>query len=291
MDVEDMFLDDLEAAGLRRQLRRQSGTSLEERAEGLRKQTEREAADGAAGGLPPARGGRTRDAAAALGRRRDPFESERRGDGYGAEGGGDGDARRAAVAPPRAPPAVAAAPPAAAAFYAPKSWAAVGASDEVAEALRALGFPRPSHVQAASFPALLARVGDGAVGDDGDGDGDGDGAAAADGPSSSPAPPRGPPRALRPPLFTHVAVADQAGSGKTLAYLAPLLQELREEEVLLAGGGGGGGGASASALAAASAWGGGQTGAGAGARAAVAAAAAATGASPPPRPARPGSSC
>jgi ATP-dependent RNA helicase DDX18/HAS1 len=30
--------------------------------------------------------------------------------------------------------------------------------------------------------------------------------------------------------FKHVAVADQAGSGKTLAYLLPLLQQLKERE-------------------------------------------------------------
>jgi superfamily II DNA/RNA helicase len=30
--------------------------------------------------------------------------------------------------------------------------------------------------------------------------------------------------------FRHVAVADQAGSGKTLAYLLPLLQQLKERE-------------------------------------------------------------
>jgi ATP-dependent RNA helicase DDX18/HAS1 len=30
--------------------------------------------------------------------------------------------------------------------------------------------------------------------------------------------------------FRHVALADQAGSGKTLAYLLPLLQQLKERE-------------------------------------------------------------
>ncbi|GBF95962.1 DEAD-box ATP-dependent RNA helicase [Raphidocelis subcapitata] len=37
-------------------------------------------------------------------------------------------------------------------------------------------------------------------------------------------------RAMRNPAVRHVALADQAGSGKTLAYLLPLLQALVEEE-------------------------------------------------------------
>lgn len=40
-------------------------------------------------------------------------------------------------------------------------------------------------------------------------------------------------RAVLNPKFRHVALADQAGSGKTLAYLLPLLQELKEEEKAL----------------------------------------------------------
>jgi hypothetical protein len=41
--------------------------------------------------------------------------------------------------------------------------------------------------------------------------------------------------ALRDPASRHVALADQAGSGKTLAYLLPLLQALREQEAAAGG--------------------------------------------------------
>jgi ATP-dependent RNA helicase DDX18/HAS1 len=40
-------------------------------------------------------------------------------------------------------------------------------------------------------------------------------------------------RALKQSEARHVVLADHAGSGKTLAYLLPLLQALREEEALL----------------------------------------------------------
>jgi uncharacterized membrane protein YgcG len=220
MDVEDMFLDDMEAAELRRQLRRQQGGSLAERAEALRKRAATEEEDGGAKGAsgsgsrssraPPSRyseGGRQRQ------------QQRYRGEDDGEDDEDDDDPRRQQQrAPQQQKPTP---PPAAAAFFAPKSWADVGASAEVSDALRALGFPRPSHVQAASFPALLARVG-------GSASADADDALVAS--SSGPSP-------LAPPLFPHVAVADQAGSGKTLAYLAPLLQELREEERALGGGG------------------------------------------------------
>jgi len=33
-----------------------------------------------------------------------------------------------------------------------------------------------------------------------------------------------------PPRLQHIAIMDQAGSGKTLAYLLPMLQLLRQEE-------------------------------------------------------------
>lgn len=42
-------------------------------------------------------------------------------------------------------------------------------------------------------------------------------------------------RALRSPDTRHVALADQAGSGKTLAYLLPLLQEIKAEEAAKGG--------------------------------------------------------
>ncbi|KXZ46522.1 hypothetical protein GPECTOR_43g959 [Gonium pectorale] len=76
-------------------------------------------------------------------------------------------------------------------FFAGSGWRQVGASEEVVAALRTLGIARPSHIQALTFPALLRPAGRSA---------------------------------------SAVALADQAGSGKTLAYLLPLLQMLREEE-------------------------------------------------------------
>jgi superfamily II DNA/RNA helicase len=226
MDVEDMFLDDDEAAELRRQLRRQSGGSLAERAEALRKE--------GAGSFAAGRRGSTRRDSGDRDRDRDRDDDRRGGRGGGRRGrdedfGGtreeeDEEGTRKPK-PIQAPPP----PPAAAAFFAPKSWADVGATAEASDALRSLGFPRPSHVQAASFPALLAVRGGGN--------------SSSSGGASATLPP--------PPLFPHVAVADQAGSGKTLAYLAPLLQELREEERRLleasAGGNGNGFGGGAGA--------------------------------------------
>lgn len=75
------------------------------------------------------------------------------------------------------------------AFHSSSSWDDVGASQQVQDALAAIGIDRPSHVQAEAYKALSTKSG-----------------------------------------FKHVAVADQAGSGKTLAYLLPLLQQLKERE-------------------------------------------------------------
>lgn len=74
-------------------------------------------------------------------------------------------------------------------FFSSDSWEALGVSAEVTQALTFLGFNRPSHVQAEACKALRPKSG-----------------------------------------FRHVAVADQAGSGKTLAYLLPLLQQLKQQE-------------------------------------------------------------
>eukprot|EP00887_Chlorella_sp_A99_P006189 scaffold3.g6189.t1 len=81
--------------------------------------------------------------------------------------------------------------PAAATFFSSSSFAELGASPAVVEALAALGVRRPSHIQAAAYRALLSLPGGG-------------------------------PR--------HVLLADHAGSGKTLAYLLPHLQLLAAEE-------------------------------------------------------------
>lgn len=86
---------------------------------------------------------------------------------------------------------------ASATFFSAERWADVGASEEVVAALAALGITRPSHIQAASYRALGPQA------------------------SAGSAPPR------------HVVLADHAGSGKTLAYLLPLLQLLKGEEAVL----------------------------------------------------------
>lgn len=87
---------------------------------------------------------------------------------------------------------------AAAAFFSTTSWAALGAPAELVAALASVGAATPSKIQALAWTALA--------------------------PSSQPA-------AASP----HVLIADAAGSGKTLAYLAPLVARLRALEA--AGGG------------------------------------------------------
>lgn len=74
-------------------------------------------------------------------------------------------------------------------FYSGSNWRELGASQQVQDAVAAIGISRPSHVQAEAYKALSLKSG-----------------------------------------FRHVALADQAGSGKTLAYLLPLLQQLKERE-------------------------------------------------------------
>lgn len=75
-------------------------------------------------------------------------------------------------------------------FFHGSTFKAVGASTEVVVALRELGITRPSHVQAEAYKLLLGKES----------------------------------------RRRHVAIMDQAGSGKTLAYLLPLMQQLRAEE-------------------------------------------------------------
>lgn len=43
-------------------------------------------------------------------------------------------------------------------FFASESWAEVGASEALVEALESLSMPKPSHVQAAAYKALRAGV-------------------------------------------------------------------------------------------------------------------------------------
>jgi len=63
----------------------------------------------------------------------------------------------------------------------------VGATPDIIDALSNLSIQKPSHIQAASFPALNSEA-------------------------------------------RHVLLADHAGSGKTLSYLVPLIQRLKEDE-------------------------------------------------------------
>lgn len=75
-------------------------------------------------------------------------------------------------------------------FFSASSWKDLGATGNIIDALKAVGITRPSHIQAASFGALK------------------DDMVAA----------------------KHVLLADHAGSGKTLSYLVPLIQRLKEDE-------------------------------------------------------------
>jgi ATP-dependent RNA helicase DDX18/HAS1 len=112
-------------------------------------------------------------------------------------------------------------------FYARESWEQVGANSEMTSALRALGITRPSHVQAEALMVLL---------------------------SGSIPPELTRSRALKLPLHAliqvvqawderclycsgqeRVVVADQAGSGKTLAYLVPLIQQFKQAEAAAGG--------------------------------------------------------
>lgn len=76
------------------------------------------------------------------------------------------------------------------AFFAGCEWSDLGVGAELCTALPSIGAPRPSHVQCAAWKALSAMG------------------------ASSP----------------HVAITDAAGSGKTLAYLVPLVAQLRAAE-------------------------------------------------------------
>ena len=76
-------------------------------------------------------------------------------------------------------------------FFSGARFGQLGASDGVTDALKEMGIERPSHIQSLSYRALMEDT-------------------AAD--------------------EDHVLLADQAGSGKTLAYLLPLLQRLANTE-------------------------------------------------------------
>ena len=75
-------------------------------------------------------------------------------------------------------------------FFAGMSWAELGVSDEMQSALSAAGAAAPSAIQAAAWRAF----------------------------------------AVLQPSTPHLLIADAAGSGKTLAYMAPLVASLRAAE-------------------------------------------------------------
>ena len=78
-------------------------------------------------------------------------------------------------------------------FFSAKSWEDLGANQSIVDALKSIDITRPSHIQAESFGALK---------DDLD-------------------------------TVKHVLLADHAGSGKTLSYLVPLIQRLKDDEKTL----------------------------------------------------------
>jgi ATP-dependent RNA helicase DDX18/HAS1 len=77
-------------------------------------------------------------------------------------------------------------------FFSARSWKELGTQDEVVTALKAISISRPSHIQAESFGALIGE-------------------------NAS---------------VKHVLLADHAGSGKTLSYLVPLIQRLKDKEAV-----------------------------------------------------------
>ena len=102
-------------------------------------------------------------------------------------------------------------------FFSGARFSNLGATAGVSESLKEMGIERPSHIQALSYRALSGVLADDDSQDEEDGDDDGEDSSS---PRSS--------SAASPPQ--HVLLADQAGSGKTLAYLLPLLQRLSRFE-------------------------------------------------------------
>lgn len=130
-------------------------------------------------------------------------------------------------------------------FFARESWSQVGANEAMIEALRSIGLSRPSHVQAEALQATFsgtrqpvdhahefcalfitppafcshARI------------------HTPHGPLLTRIAPLRPERDVGTCAGANrVVVADQAGSGKTLAYLVPLVQALKAEEEAAGGG-------------------------------------------------------
>ena len=100
-------------------------------------------------------------------------------------------------------------------FFSGGRFNALGASEGVSEALKEFGIERPSHIQALSYKVLSSGAAS-------------DAASASDKSEDDTSSHVGSDVAKPPPQ--HVLLADQAGSGKTLAYLLPLLQRVAEIE-------------------------------------------------------------
>jgi ATP-dependent RNA helicase DDX18/HAS1 len=114
-------------------------------------------------------------------------------------------------------------------FFSGARFANLGATAGVSESLKEMGIERPSHIQALTYKALAGEIrseaelqeeaeekqeaGEGDEKEEGEEKEkeEGGGEVEVDGPQ-------------------HVLLADQAGSGKTLAYLLPLLQRLARFE-------------------------------------------------------------
>ena len=138
----------------------------------------------------------------------------RGGGGRGRGGGGRGGGRSTSTVDRRrsnTDRASSSSSPSSATFFSSDSFEAAGASPELVDALSSLGIGRPSHIQAAALRAMLPKK--------------------ITTPSiSNPSP--SPPEHLR-----SCVLADHAGSGKTLAYLVPLVMDLRLAEAAVSGGG------------------------------------------------------
>ena len=110
-------------------------------------------------------------------------------------------------------------------FFAGSRFRQLGAAPGVEAALAEMGIERPSHIQALTYKALAADSDDetreGRPGD----------AAGVNSPEPSVASDAGAPPETPPATPSqNVLLADQAGSGKTLAYLLPLMQRLQTVE-------------------------------------------------------------
>ena len=110
-------------------------------------------------------------------------------------------------------------------FFAGSRFRQLGAAPGVEAALAEMGIERPSHIQALTYKALAADS------DEETREGRPDDAAGVNSLEPSAASDAGAPPETPPETPSqNVLLADQAGSGKTLAYLLPLMQRLQTVE-------------------------------------------------------------